>query len=187
MESPFKPSKDEMALKTKQLEANIAQEQEKLKIHKEIELAKIKSTIEKEKIVSQNQEQENLHTLSILKSEQNLEKEQYFFIFLALIAIIVVIVGFVYFNNRRKDKLRAYEDNLEKYFRSKENEAKLQVTNRILDMIEDGKLSKTQENKLIESLHSSSKKGNKRLAKINKDEDIVDLEVIEDESTENTK
>ena len=183
-ESPFKPSKDEIALKNKQLDANIANENEKLKIQKEIELAKIQSTIEKEKIVSKNKEQDNQYKISMLKTQQDLQVQQYFFIILALIAVITAIAGFIYFNNRRKDKLKAYEDNLEKYFRNKENDAKVKITNRILDMIEDGHLSEKQENKLIESIHGSSKKSSKKLAKLQKDEDIVDLEVIEDEKKE---
>lgn len=180
LESPFKPSKDELALQEKQIDAKIAQDKEKLQIDKELKLAQIQSEVEKEKIISTNKKDDNNYKLSTLKSQQEIEVQKYYILLLAVIIIIATIGLFIYFNNRRKDKLRAYEDNLEKYFRAKENEAKLQITNKVLDLISSGKLSDEQETKLIKAINEGSKKASKKLAKIEQNEEIYDLEIIED-------
>ena len=180
LESPFKPSKDELALQEKQIDAKIAQDKEKLLINKELELAKIQSEVEKEKIISTNKKDDNNFKLSTLKSQQEIEIQKYYILLLAVVIIIATIGLYIYFNNRRKDKLRAYEDNLEKYFRAKENEAKLQITNKVLDLISSGKLSDAQETKLIKAINEGTKKASKKLAKIEQNEEIYDLEIIED-------
>lgn len=193
-----KESEQNHLLKTTQNDAKIAQEKAELATKKEIELEKIKSNFEKEKLEiekkkldSQNKEkdlkygilkQENDLKFSLSKQEKlhDFEFQKYIVIFATLFIVVLTAAMFIYFNNRRKDKLRAYEDNLNKYFREKENQAKLQIANKILDTIASGNLTHAQENKLIASLNTESKTSDKVLLQENiKHKDIHDVEVLD--------
>ena len=95
---------------------------------------------------------------------------------LTIIIIIIAIALFIYFTNRRKDKLRAYEDNLEKYYRQKDREAKMQIANKIVDTIAKGNLSKAQENQLLQALSESP---TPKQEFIEEKEDLLELELID--------
>lgn len=95
-----------------------------------------------------------------MQKEQDKQIKTYAIILLAGVLLLLSLLFFVYLNNRRKDKLKAYEDNMEKYFRAKENEAKLQIANKILDTISKGDLKPETESKLIASLNGSSQTKN---------------------------
>lgn len=191
-------------LKTQQNEAKIEQEKAQLQTTKEIELEKIKSSFEKEKLEIQKQElegknkekdlqysiskQENDLKFNLSKQEKQneIEMQKYLVVFATLLFIVIAVSLFIYFNNRRKDKLRAYEDNLDKYFREKENQAKLEIANKILDTIASGNLTHAQENKLIATINSDSKTSDKALLQNHtKDKDIHDVEVM-NENNQNT-
>lgn len=186
-------------IKAKESDAKIANNKAELNTKKEIELAKIKTTIEKEKfqiqkqkIEAQNREKDLQYSLK--KQEKDLEynlakqdnintlsTQKYVIVFASVLAIILTFIAFTYYNNRRKDKLRAYEDNLDKYFREKENQAKIEIANKILDTIASGNLNAEQENRLISSLSGDSNTSQKVLIKektdINK---IPKVEIIHD-------
>lgn len=186
LQSPFASSKEQINLLKQELEAKTSQKKEELKVHKELELAKIDSALQKDKLLVQNTKEENQIKLKLQKLKQENQLQIYYILLAIVISILIFSTFYIYFNNRRKDKLKAYEDNLEKYFRSKENEAKLQITNKIIDTIASHKLSSQQENKLIEALGSSSMKASKKLEVI-EDEDIYELEIIEDKKKEKKK
>lgn len=185
-------------LKTKQNEAKIQQEKAQLQTAKELELEKIKSSFEKEKLEilkqeleSKNKEkdlqynmskQENDLKFNLSKQDKSntLEMQKYIIIFATLLFIVISVALFIYFSNRRKDKLRAYEDNLDKYFREKENQAKIEIANKILDTIASGHLTHAQENKLIATINNDSKSSDKILLQNNiKDKDIHEVEIID--------
>ena len=174
-------------LKEKQAQLSLEKTKAELDNKKSIELAKINSTVEKEKIQSQSKQNELDYELTAKQEDNALSIQKY--ILVAVIILIILVAGglFVYFNNRRKDKLKAYEDNLEKYFRAKETDAKVQIANKILDTISKGNLNPETENKLIASLNGTApqKDETKQLEK--KHDDVVDLEVIDEETKEDTK
>ena len=100
-----------------------------------------------------------------------------------VLIMVFTFVLFIYYNNKRKDKLRVYEDNLNKYFREKENQAKIEIAGKILDTIASGKLSEEQENRLISSLGTNSKDSKVTLLQENKKPKvnvIHDLNEIDD-------
>lgn len=216
MDSVFGPSKKEMELKEKELEQtkvlkekelelkekelnkNIQLKEQEAKLNlektkveleskKSIELAKINSTVEKEKIVSLNKQKELDYELNAKDKDNELELQKYILVALSVFILLIAAGLFIYFNNRRKDKLKAYEDNLEKYFRSKETDAKVQIANKILDTISQGNLNAETENKLIASLNGTNESDTKNNLQIEKKHDeVVDLEVI-DENTKKDK
>ena len=151
-------------IKTKESDAKIANNKAALDTKKEIELSKIKSDIEKEKlqiqkqkILSQNIEKDLMYSLKKQDSQNTLSTQKYLIIFGSILIIIFSFAIYTYYNNRRKDKLRAYEDNLNKYFREKENQTKIEIASKILDTISSGKLNQEQENRLISALSSDSR------------------------------
>lgn len=184
IENPFKPSKQEMQLKEKELSAKIEQDKQKLNLQKELELAKINNDLEKEKINSNNKEKEALYQLQLQKAQSEIELQKYMILLAALVIIILAFAVYVYFNNRRKDKLKAYEDNMEKYFKSKENEAKVKIANKIIDTIATGNLNKDQEKLLISNLDGKENISAKALKGI-QNEDVVDAEIINLASPQN--
>lgn len=146
----------EVALKTKELEMQKAKAQEKLK-HQE------------------------------LINEQNnaLRMQQYGFAILALIVIIIAFFIYYYFKKRREDKLRAYNDNLEKYFHQKEQMARAKIAEKLLDTIATGKLNKDQENRLIAVFNpdGSEKFSESKEFLESEGEDVEILEIEDKKST----
>lgn len=185
-ENPFKPSKAELQLKQKELDAKIVQEKERLNVQKELELAKINTNLEKEKLASLNKEKESLYQLQIQQQQQELELQKYIILLIALVIIIIAIGVYIYFNNRRKDKLKAYEDNLEKYFKNKEEQQKLQIANKIIDTIATGKLSIEQEKRLIANLDGKEDISAQNLKGF-QDEEVVEAVILEDKPKKKKK
>jgi len=151
-------------LNIKKIDAKIANDIALNSTKKELELAKIQSTLEKEKYELQKfklevkSKEKNLE-FDLLKQENNntLSSQKYLIAIVSFLIVIFTYALFTYFNNRRKDKLRAYQDNLNKYFKEKENKAKVEIASKILDTIASGKLNAEQENRLISSLSGDSR------------------------------
>ena len=150
--------KQELALKTLQ-----AQQEKELAV---LEMQKSLATIEKEKVLTLQKLQNELKSkelnanseaelelikqkVTLQQSNNTLDFQKYLLMFLALLLIVVAGFIFYYFKKKREDKLRAYEDNLKKYFYHKENEARLQIADKILDTLKSGDISKENEQKLI--------------------------------------
>ncbi len=139
-------------LEKEKLSTQAALEKEKLKTQAEIE----KARIEKEK----QQELEKIRQQSIIEQEKSKnELIRYGFMLLALLMIIAAFFIYLYFKRKREDKLRAYEDNLKKYFLFKENEMKLKLAEKILDTVKEGELSKEDQKKLISIVTAQSDEG----------------------------
>lgn len=186
IDSFFKPSKEEIQLKEKELNAKIEQHKKEIDFQKEIALAKIDSNLKKEKLLTQNKEKDNLYKLQLKQNESQLQLQKYLTLLAALIIIVVAIAFYIYFNNRRKDKLKAYEDNMEKYFKQKENQAKVQIANKIIDTVASGNLSENQENLLVSNLEGNSTISAKTLKEI-KNDSIVEAEIIEEKKKKKKK
>jgi len=116
-----------------------------------IELQKLQNEM-KTKEMSSNAEArlEAIRQQVILQENNNdLSFKTYLLIFLAFALTVISILVFFYFKRKRENELRAYEDNLKKYFHHKENETKLKIASQILETIKEGNLSQDNEKKLI--------------------------------------
>ncbi|WP_456401699.1 hypothetical protein [Hydrogenimonas sp.] len=126
-----------------------------IEAQKAIELEKIGSSarlkeleLQKERELALMQEREKMLAL-----EHEQAMERYTLLGAILLLLLAGAALLWYFDRRRKDKLRAYEDNLKKYFHQKENEARLKIAEKILDTVASRDLNDTQRAKLIEALH----------------------------------
>jgi hypothetical protein len=148
----------------------LALERAKSEREKEVELARIQ--MEQKLALAQLEQKYRLEELKLRQEQERLELEnqrliaqkelevkKQFMIFslIALMLILFAILIVLYFYKKRKDKLQAYHDNLEKYFKMKENEAKIAIANKIIDTIADGKLTPEQEQRLLGVLKGEGK------------------------------
>lgn len=174
----------EIEARTKRDLAEITMRKELASEHlqKELELQKIQHAAEKEKLsIDKALELERIRQKTVrLEQENRLELQKYIVLLSAL--VILLIAGAVYFfvKNRREDKLRAYNDNLEKYFRTKENEMRYKIADKVLDTVSSGGLSKEQEAQLLDTLHGKFESS---------DEDTLQIEDarVIDKSSQNEK
>ena len=156
---------------------------------KELEKIRMQAELEKQKILLEKEKQEALFGQEMKQQEQayGMELKRYLSITLALFLFLVSFFVFYYFKKRREDKLRAYNDNLEKYFHHKENEARVKIAEKMLDTIGSGNLDKAQENQLI-SAFSGAANGTYQKQLNETQEEVVEveesiIEVIEDKTT----
>ncbi|MCF6201607.1 MAG: hypothetical protein L3J42_05755 [Hydrogenimonas sp.] len=142
---------------------------EELKTQKELALIEANRSVELQKISSEArlkelelQKEKELALMRererLLKIEHEQAMERYTLIGLFLLLILAGALLLWYLDRRRKDKLRAYEDNLKKYFHQKENEARVKIAEKILDTAARSNLTPEQRSRLIEALHSSAPK-----------------------------
>ena len=178
----FTQSKEEVAAKKLQekraFEEKIANSKEvqlkKIDAQKEQELAKIESQTtlatlekeqllekikleaeaEKEKIVLAQQKEREAYKAKLREMEHQdaMEIKRYLMIILFLMLIIASYFIYLYFKHKHDDKLRAYQDNLDKYFHQQENMTKMRIAEKIIDTVASGKLEKEQERELIKAL-----------------------------------
>ncbi|MRJ02164.1 MAG: hypothetical protein GXO19_05195 [Epsilonproteobacteria bacterium] len=148
----------------------LALEERKSEKEKEVELAKIK--MEQTLALSQLEQKYKMEELRLSQEMEKLELEQRKILaqkelevrrellllgFIGLILILIAGLTILYFYKKRRDKLIAYNDNLEKYFRMKEQEAKIAIANKIIDTIAQGKLRPDQEQRLLGVLKGEGK------------------------------
>ena len=130
----------------------------KIQKDKELEIIRLQSELEKQRIILDQEKQQAIFNQQIQQKEQldAMELKRYLMLILALFVVISCFFIFYYFKKRREDKLLAYNDNLEKYFRQKENDARVKIAEKMLDVISEGTLDKAQENQLLSALSGQS-------------------------------
>lgn len=169
--------------KTQRELAILESKKELATIEKEKELAKIKfqAQLQKQKIQAKKEQEEALFSQKMQQREQinNMELKRYLLLIFALFVILASYFLFYYFKKHREDKLRAYNDNLEKYFHHKENEARVKIAEKMLDTISSGKLDKEQENQLISAFSGQASENYQRQL----DSYGKDIELIEEKSS----
>ena len=118
---------------------------------KVLELQKLQNEIKSQELATNSEKELELIKQKIALQESNnaLNFQMYLFAFFALVVSIITFFIFYYLKRKREDELRAYNDNLKKYFYIKENEARMKIAEKILDTIAEGDLSKENEQKLI--------------------------------------
>jgi len=154
----LKAQKQELALKKLQAEqekelAGIEMQKSLAILEKEkaLELQKMQNEIkEKELNVNGEKELELIKQKVALQESNNLlDFQKYLLIFLAILLMVISAFVFYYMKRKREDELRAYNDNLKKYFYFKENESRMKIAEKILNTISEGDLSQENEQKLI--------------------------------------
>jgi len=154
----LKEQKQELALKTLQAQqekdlATLEMQKSLATIEKEktLELQKLQNEIKSKELSTNSEAELELikQKVTLQQSNNSLDFEKYLLMFLALLLIVIAGFIFYYFKKKREDELRAYEDNLKKYFYHKENEARLKIADKILDTLKGGDLSQENEQKLI--------------------------------------
>ncbi len=183
--------KQELALKTLQAQqdkdlANLEMQQSLVIIEKEklLELQKLQNEIKAQELNTNSEAELELikQKVTLQESNNTLDFQKYLLMFLALLLIVISGFIFYYFKKKRENELRAYEDNLKKYFYHKENEARLKIADKILDTLKGGDLSKENEQKLINaftketsSLTNASASFAKEQHDYNDDAEIVEV------------
>ncbi len=173
----------------KQIE-KLALERSKTEAQKEIELARInaRQALELQKIEQayklkelELKKQKELLELQnqkyLAEREIALKKQLLIYSLIAFTVLLIAILVVLYIYKKRRDKLIAYHDNLEKYFRMKENEAKIAIANKIIDTIAEGKLTPEQEQRLLGVLKGDVKE----LPKEIEESEAIEAEVEEEE------
>ncbi|BAF70771.1 hypothetical protein [Nitratiruptor sp. SB155-2] len=170
---------EKLALQRSKNEAQKEVEIAKIKAKQALELQKIEQTYKLKELELKKQKEllELQNQKIIAQKELELKKQFLLFSLIALVIILVVVLIVLYFYKKRKDKLIAYHDNLEKYFRLKENEAKVAIANKIIDTIAEGKLTPEQEQRLLGVLKGETKELPKEIE--NKKEEPIEAEVEE--------
>jgi len=172
-----------LSAKTETELALLESKKELATIEKERELEKIRmqSELEKQRIVLAQEKEEAIFNQKMQQREQidNMELKRYLMAILALLVLVSSFFLFYYFKKRREDKLRAYNDNLEKYFHQKENDARVKIAEKMLDTIASGTLDKAQENQLIGAFSGEADVGYQHQLESH------DAEIIEEDSTKN--
>ena len=118
---------------------------EKIKLEAEAEKEKMLLAQAKEKELFQAKQRD-------LERQDAMEIKRYLLLILFLMLVIISFFIYHYFKRRHEDKLRAYQDNLDKYFHQQENMTKMRIAEKIIDTVASGKLEKEQESELIKAL-----------------------------------
>jgi len=156
---------------------------------KELEKIRIEAELQKQKVLLEQQKVQAAFEQKIREQDQkdSLELKRYLILSLTIILALLIYFAFQYYKRKREDKLIAYNDNLEKYLKAKENEARVKIAEKMLDAISSGKLDKQQENQLIgaftgEATGSYQKQLESTEAQESSDTDAEIIDVIEDKS-----
>ncbi len=130
------------------------------KIEKEKMLDKIRfdAQLKKQKLELEQKKAQILLNAKIAEQEHadSMEIKRYLLLILFFMLLIISFFTYYYFKKRHEDKLRSYQDNLDKYFHQQENMTKMRIAEKIIDTVASGKLDKEQERELIRALNAPS-------------------------------
>lgn len=153
----MKKELEELALKQNIKEVELKQKLAKIEAQKELDIQKIQKELKLKELEIQKEKMRlEMENQKLIAKEELKAKERLYIILIIAFLILLFFIGVVlYIYKKRKDKILAYHDNLEKYFRLKENETKIAIANKIIDTIASKKLSPDQEQRLLNVLKSS--------------------------------
>jgi len=172
--------------------AKIAMQKEQLKLDhaKELEALQLQNRLEQERLAieQKNAEAQLLLDGKLAAAKDRQELKLYLIGVVALLLLIIAFFVYYYYKRKREDKLCAYRDNLDKYFRAKENETRVQIAEKILDTISSGNLAAEHEARLIEVFNADRKEqieeeslqDTKLLEEQNRQSDIEDAIIIDE-------
>ena len=175
----------------KQIDAK--KEQELAKIESQTELAKLEkeqllekirleAKAKKEQILLQQAREKEAFEAKLrdLERADSMEITRYLLFILLIVLIIAAYFIYLYFKQRHEDKLKAYEDNLEKYFHQQENMTKMRIAEKIIDRVASGNIDKEQEIALLSALGSNMKVEEHQSLPKKHSDDVQDAELIEE-------
>jgi hypothetical protein len=129
------------------------------KLEKEqlLEKIKLEAAAQKEKLLLIQKKEQEVYAAKLrdLERSDSMEVKRYLLLIFFFLVVISSYFTYLYFKRRHEDKLRAYEDNLDKYFHQQENMTKMRIAEKIIDTVASGKLEKAQEDQLIKALSSN--------------------------------
>jgi len=164
--------------------AKIEAQTDLAKMQKEQMLEKIRLEAEakKEQLLLEQQKQKAAFEAKLREIEHadDMEIKRYLLLILLVVLIIASYFVYLYFRQRHQDKLRAYQDNLEKYFHQQENMTKMRIAEKIIDRVATGELDKDQEIALLSALGSNMKVEEHQSLPKNSGDDVQDAELIEE-------
>ncbi len=139
-------------------EVAVKKELAKIESQKQIEIGRMDQAVRLKELELQKQKEIESMKLQAIEAERDRE---YAFkrnmLLLAALLILVMSYGlYVLLKRRHENKLRAYNDNLKKYFEEKERRDRMHLAEKIIDKIADGNTPSAQEQKLIEILRGVS-------------------------------
>lgn len=178
-------------IQIKKIDAQKEQELAKIKaqttlatIEKEQLLKKIKlqAEAEKEKILlMQTQEREAYEAkLRNLERADAMEIKRYLLLIFFFLVVISSYFTYLYFKRKHEDKLRAYQDNLDKYFHQQENMTKMRIAEKIIDRVASGNVDKEQEIALLNALGSNMRVEEHTSLPKSKNDDAQDAEIVQE-------
>ena len=143
-----------------------------------LEKIKLEAQAEKEKMLLAQAKEKELFEAKLrdLERQDAMEIKRYLLLILFFLLIIVAYFVYLYFKRRHDDKLRAYQDNLDKYFHQQENMTKMRIAEKIIDTVASGKLEKEQESALIKALSGNISPENE--PKLISDDTAEDIQII---------
>jgi len=129
-------------------------EQELARINSQTKLAtlEMKQLLEKIKLEARAEKEVFESKLRDSERQDAMEIKRYLLLILFLLLVIASYFIYLYFKRRHDNKLKAYQDNLDKYFHQQENMTKMRIAEKIIDTVASGKLEKEQESELIKAL-----------------------------------
>ncbi|WP_457745428.1 hypothetical protein [Sulfurimonas sp.] len=151
------------------------------KLEKEqlLEKIKLEAAAEKEKLLLAQLKQKELFEAKLrdLQRQDSMEIKRYLLFILFVLLLVATYFIYLYFKRKHDDQLRAYQDNLDKYFHQQENMTKMRIAEKIIDTVASGKLEKNQESELIKALSGNINPSNdvKLL-----DDNTQDAKIVED-------
>jgi hypothetical protein len=148
-----------------------------------LEEIKLKAQAQKEALLLQQQKEKEAFEAKLREIEHadDMEIKRYLLLIFLIVLIIASYFIYLYFKQRHQDKLRAYEDNLEKYFHQQENMTKMRIAEKIIDRVATGELDKEQEIALLSALGGNMRVEEQQHSLENKKQnDVTDAELIEE-------
>jgi len=141
----------------KRLELETKEKIAKIDMQKAIEIEKIKAEIEKERIL--NSKDRFLKEIQMQVDELKASKNFKFWIIFTIFAIFAILVWLVYklFKHHQATKLKIHREKIEAQKELQEKELQVRVVEKMIDAMSEGKLSKEQQELLLESINKNNK------------------------------
>jgi len=186
-----KKLKETKAIRLQEIDSQTRQELAKIEAKKELEKLKkeqmlekirLEADLQKQKVELEMEREKALlaQKMSQMQLESDMEIKRYFVLIAFVLLIIITYFIYLYFRIRHQNKMRAYQDNLEKYFHQQENMTRMRIAEKIIDTVASGKLDKSQESELIKALNGSMTAPKEEQKQLPDDIAEAEIEVIED-------
>jgi hypothetical protein len=164
--------------------AKIESQTELAKLEKEklLEKIRLEAKAQKEQLILQQAREKEAFEAKLrdLERADSMEITRYLLLILLIVLIIAAYFLYLYFKQRHEAKLRAYQDNLDKYFHQQENMTKMRIAEKIIDRVASGNVDKEQEIALLNALGSNMRVEEHTSLPKSKNDDAQDAEIVQE-------